>query len=107
MNPWYYLVMLGWVAGGVSRWKKTGIWLLVLVAVALAGLVTVTVALRGSVWLSFPYPIFSVGTLVSIVVAIGLFASALLQGGSGDKKAKGKQQAGTIEGRVAVKASER
>ncbi len=90
MNPWFYLIMLGWVAGGVSRWTRTGIWLLVLVTVVLSALVSVVVASIGSVLPSLPGPLLSVGTIASSVSGAVLFAWALRRSGIGGRKAKAK-----------------
>lgn len=90
MNPWFYLIMLGWVAGGVSSWTRTGIWLLVPVAVVLSGLATVVVAPNGSVLPSLPGPLLSVGTIASSASGAVLFYWALLHSGIRGKKARGK-----------------
>ncbi len=90
MNPWFYLIMLGWVAGGVSSWTRAGIWLLGLVAVVLSGLASVVVASNGSVLPSLPGPLLSVGTIASSVSGAVLFAWALLLSGIRGKKARGK-----------------
>ncbi len=71
MNPWCYLIMLGWVAGGVSSWTRTGIWLLV--PVVLSGLASVVVASNGSILPSLPGPLFSVGTIAASVSGAVLF----------------------------------
>ena len=60
MNPWFYLIMLGWVAGGVSTWTRTGIWPFVLVAAALSGLAAFVVASNGNVLPSLPEPLLGV-----------------------------------------------
>ena len=90
MNLWCYLIMMGWVAGGVHSWKRTGIWILVLAATTLSGLATVAVVTKGSILLALPGSLLSVGMIVSAILAAGFFAWALLQSGIGDRKAKGK-----------------
>ncbi len=72
MNPRFYLIMLGWVAGGVSSWTRTGIWLLVLVTVVLSGLASFSS--NGSVLPSLPGPLPSVGTIASSVPGAVLIA---------------------------------
>ena len=88
MNPCFYLIMLEWVAGGVSSRTRIGIWLLVLVTVVLSGLVSVSS--KGSVLPSLPGPPLSVGTIASSVSGAVLFAWALLLSGIRGKKARGK-----------------
>ena len=88
MNPWFYLIMLGWVAGGVSSWGRTGIWLLVPVAAVLS--VLATVSSNGSVLPPLPWPLLSVGTIASSVSGAVLFAWALRRSGIGGRKAKAK-----------------
>ncbi len=90
MSPCFYLIMLGWVAVGVSSRTRTGIWLPVLVAVVLSGLAPVVVASNGSVLPSLPGPLLSVGTIASSVSGAVLFAWALLHSGIRGKKARGK-----------------
>ena len=79
MNPWCYLIMLWWVAGGVFRGKGTGIWLLVLVAVALSGLVAIS--LNGSVLPSLPDPLLTGGMIASSLTGAVVLAWALLPAG--------------------------
>ncbi len=88
MNPWFYLIMLGWVAGGVSSWTRTVVWLLVLVTVILS--VLATVSSNGSVLPPLPWPLLSVGTIASSVSGAVLFAWALRRSGIGGRKAKAK-----------------
>ena len=88
MNPWFYLIMLEWVAGGVSSRTRTGIWLLVLVTVVLSGLASVSS--NESVLQSLPGPLLGVGTIASLVAGAVLLAWALRPSGIGDKKARGK-----------------
>ena len=90
MNPWFYLIMQGWVAVGVSSRTRTGIWLPVLVTVVLSGLAPVVVASNGSVLPSLPGPLLSVGTIASSVSGAVLIAWALLHSGIQGKKARGK-----------------
>ncbi len=88
MNPWFYLIMLGWVAVWVSSCTRIGIWLLVPVAVVLS--VLATVSSNGSVLPSLPVPLLSVGTIASSVSGAVLFAWALRRSGIRGKKAKAK-----------------
>ena len=88
MNPWFYLIMLGWVAVGVSSCTRIGIWLLVPVAVVLS--VLATVSSNGSVLPPLPGPLLSVGTIAPSVSGAVLFAWALLLSGIRGKKARGK-----------------
>ena len=90
MNPWFYLILLGWVAVGVSSCTRIGIWLLVSVAVVLSVLAIVVVASNGSVLPPLPWPLLSVGTIASSVSGAVLFAWALRRSGIGGRKAKAK-----------------
>ena len=90
MNPWFYLIMLGWVAGGMFGWTRTGIWLLGLVAVVLSGLAPVMAASDSGVSPSLPGPLLSVGTIASSVSGSALFAWVLRPSGIGGRKARGK-----------------
>ncbi len=88
MNPWFYLIMMGWVAVGVSSCTRIGIWLLVPVAVVLSGLATVSS--NGSVLPPLPWPLLSVGTIASSVSGAVLVAWALRRSGIRGRKAKAK-----------------
>ncbi len=90
MNPWCYLIMLGWAAGGVFSWKRTGIWLPVLVAVAWSGLAAFAVALKNSVLPPLPGPQLRVGTTGTPVAGAVWLAWALLRGGIRGRKVQGK-----------------
>ncbi len=88
MKPWFYLIKLGWVAGGVSSRTRTGIWLLRLVTVVLSGLASVSS--NESVLPSFPGPLLGVGAIASSVSGAVLFAWALPLSGIRGKKARRK-----------------
>ena len=88
MNPWCYLIMLGWVAGSVSSWLKASIWLPVLAAVVLSGLVDVY--LKGSVLPSLPGQLPSVETIAYSAAGVLLLPWMFRPSGVRGKKAKGK-----------------